>query len=67
MMFATATGPYSFEGEVDTTNIIQLRAQETMPKYPDLVYSAQKANALFGASSTVQPAGLYVQCLIRYL
>ena len=29
-------------------------------------FNASKVNAIFGASSTVQPAGLYVQCLIRY-
>ena len=29
-------------------------------------FKASKVNAIFGASSTVQPAGLYVQCLIRY-
>lgn len=27
---------------------------------------ASKSNALFGASDTVQPKGLFVQCLIRY-
>ena len=29
-------------------------------------FDASKSNAIFGASSTVQPAGLYVQYLIRY-
>ena len=29
-------------------------------------FNASKVNAIFGASSTVQPAGLYVQSLIRY-
>jgi len=28
--------------------------------------NASKSNAIFGASSTVQPAGLYAQFLIRY-
>ena len=28
--------------------------------------NASKTSAIFGASDTVQPAGIYVQCLIRY-
>lgn len=28
--------------------------------------NATYSNSLFGTSSTVQPAGLFVQCLIRY-
>ena len=28
--------------------------------------NASSSSALFGASETVQPAGLFVQCLIRY-
>lgn len=29
-------------------------------------FDATKSSALYGASDTVQPAGLYVQMLIRY-
>mgnify|MGYP005859823913 CR=1 FL=1 len=32
----------------------------------NLLVNLHNGNAIFGASSTVQPAGLYVQCLIRY-
>lgn len=31
-----------------------------------LPFNASNSNAFYGASDTVQPAGLYVQCLIRY-
>ena len=29
-------------------------------------FNASSSSAIFGASDTVQPKGLYVQCLIRY-
>lgn len=32
----------------------------------ELPFDASNSNALFGASTTVQPAGLYAQYLIRY-
>ena len=35
-------------------------------KYEVANYSAQRCNEIYGASDTVQPAGLYVQMLIRY-
>lgn len=32
-----------------------------------IIYDASKSSPLYGASSTVQPAGLYGQYLIRYV
>jgi hypothetical protein len=52
-------------GGVDTTNIVQLRSQETRPKSPGIAFSAQASNGIYGSASTVQVDGLFVQCLIR--
>lgn len=34
--------------------------------YSTMDFSAQRASEIFGNSTTVQPAGLYAQMLIRY-
>ena len=65
-IFSDTYGAISKIGGVDTTNIVQLRAQETRPKSPGVAFSAQASNGIYGSASTVQPAGLFVQCLIRY-
>lgn len=36
------------------------------PSYAGINYDASKGNSIFGASSTVQPAGLYGLLLIRF-
>lgn len=36
-------------------------------KQAQIEFDASKSNTIFGASSTVQPAGIYAQFLIRYL
>ena len=66
-IFSDTYGAISKIGGVDTTNIVQLRAQETRPKSPGVAFSAQASNGIYGSASTVQPAGLFVQCLIRYV
>ena len=65
-IFSDTYGAISKIGGIDTTNIVQLRAQETRPKSPGVAFSAQASNGIYGSASTVQPAGLFVQCLIRY-
>lgn len=42
----------------------QLETLSDSPSYAGITYDASKGNSIFGASSTVQPAGLYVQMLI---
>ena len=32
----------------------------------DMYLDASQSNSIFSSSDTVQPAGMYVQCLIRY-
>lgn len=66
-IFSDTYGAISKIGGVDTTNIVQLRAQETRPKSPGVAFSAQASNGIYGSASTVQPAGLFVQMLIRYM
>ena len=66
-IFSDTYGAISKIGGVDTTNIVQLRAQETRPKSPGVAFSAQASNGIYGSASTVQPDGLFVQMLIRYM
>lgn len=66
-IFSDTYGAISKIGGVDTTNIIQLRAQETRPKSPGIAFSAQASNSIYGSASTVQTAAMFVQCLIRYV
>lgn len=65
-IFSDTYGAISKSGGVDTTNIVQLRAQETRPKSPGIAFSAQASNSIYGSASTVQTAAMFVQCLIRY-
>ena len=65
-IFSDTYGAISKIGGVDTTNIVQLRAQETRPKSPGIAFSAQASNSIYGSASTVQTAAMFVQCLIRY-
>ena len=65
-MVSTTTGALRTVNPSNTTDIITLRAQETRPKGADLTLDLSQANSLYGASNTVQVAGLFVQCLIRY-
>ena len=59
--FKTSSGTFS---TVNTNNTIQ--ALTAGIGNHGIEFKASKGNAIFGASSTVQPAGLYVQSLIRY-
>lgn len=43
----------------------QLENLSDSPSYQGLAYDASIGNSIFGASSTVQPAGLYGLCLVR--
>lgn len=45
-----------------TTRTQQISGESSLDVYLD----ASRNNPLFGASETVQPAGLFAQCLIRY-
>ena len=65
-IFSDTYGAISKSGGVDTTNIVQLRAQETRPKSPGIAFSAQASNSIYGSASTVQTAAMFVQRLIRY-
>ncbi|WP_370826887.1 phage tail protein [Parasutterella excrementihominis] len=65
-IFSDTYGAISKIGGVDTTNIVQLRAQETRPKSPGIAFLAQASNSIYGSASTVQTAAMFVQCLIRY-
>ena len=59
--FKTATGVFATSNPNDT-----IQALTTGIGSHGIEFNASKVNAIFGASSTVQPAGLYVQSLIRY-
>ena len=59
--FKTATGTFSTVNPNET-----IQALTTGIGSHGIEFNASNVNAIFGASSTVQPAGLYVQCLIRY-
>lgn len=60
---STANGGFIVDSQV-TTNV---NATPTGgDKYEVANYSAQRCNRIYGASETVQPAGLYAQMLIRY-
>ena len=50
------------------TDSPNLPVNDSGNQMPDqrLTWRADLASALFGGSDTVQPAGLFVQCLIRY-
>ena len=50
------------------TDSPNLPVNDTGNKMPDqrLTWRADLGSALFGGSDTVQPKGLFVQCLIRY-
>ena len=60
--FKTATGVFATSNPNDT---IQALTADIRGNH-GIEFNASKIDAIFGASSTVQPAGLYVQCLIRY-
>lgn len=59
--FNTATGVFATSNPNET-----VQALTTGVGNHGIEFNASKGNAIFGASSTVQPAGLYVQSLIRY-
>lgn len=65
-MVSTTTGALRTVNPSNTTDIIELRAQETRPKGADLTLDLSQVNSLYGSSDTVQPKGMYVQALIRY-
>lgn len=60
--FKTATGVFATANPNETIQALAVGIQGNH----GIEFDASKINAIFGASSTVQPAGLYVQCLIRY-
>lgn len=60
--FKTATGVFAISNPSNTIQALNTGIQGNH----GIEFKASKVNAIFGASSTVQPAGLYVQCLIRY-
>lgn len=59
--FKTATGVFATANPNDSIPALTVGQGNH-----GIEFNASKSNAIFGASSTVQPAGLYVQCLIRY-
>ena len=60
---STANGGFVVDSQVPTN----VNATPTGgDKYEVANYSAQRCNGIYGASETVQPAGLYAQMLIRY-
>ena len=60
--FKTATGVIATSNPNTTIQALTTGIQGNH----GIEFNASKINAIFGASSTVQPAGLYVQYLIRY-
>lgn len=60
---STANGGFIVDSQVPT-NVDA--APTGGDKYEVANYSAQRCNGIYGASETVQPAGLYAQMLIRY-
>lgn len=59
--FNTASGVFATSNPNET-----VQAVTTGLGNHGIEFNASKVNTIFGASSTVQPAGLYVQSLIRY-
>ena len=59
--FKSAEGVFATSNPNDT-----IQALTTGIGSHGIEFNASKVNAIFGASSTVQPAALYVQSLIRY-
>ena len=47
-------------------NNIASGSDDGVEKQAQIEFNASKSNSIFGASDTVQVAGLFVQCLIRY-
>lgn len=47
-------------------NNIAPGSDDGVEKQAQIEFNASKSNSIFGASDTVQVAGLFVQCLIRY-
>ena len=60
--FKTATGVFATSNPNDTIQALTICSI----LYDGIEFNASKIYAIFGASSTVHPAGLYVQYLIRY-
>ena len=66
-MVSTTTGALRTVNPTNTTDMIQLRSQETRPKGADLTLDLSQSNALYGASDTVQVSAIFGQYLIRYV
>ena len=64
-MVTTSTGALRTVNPSNTTDIITLISKKSSPKGADLTLDLSQSNALYGASETVQPAGLYGLYLIR--
>ena len=64
-MVSTTTGALRTVNPSNTTDIITLISKKSSPKGADLTLDLSQSNALYGASETVQPAGLYGLYLIR--
>ena len=60
----TGSGAISWDIQ-NGDNILQTYTQPNQKGCANISLNLQNGNALFGASTTVQPAGLYVLCLIR--
>ena len=59
---STANGSFAVESQVPTNVSASSSGGD---KYEVANYSAQRGNAIFGASSTVQPAGIYGLLLLK--
>lgn len=69
----SAKARWGFEsptGVFGASDIQPVRSADSLPQDRErstvLTMSLAKQNSLFGSSDTVQPAGMYVQMLIRY-
>lgn len=51
------------DGSARCTGVQSNSTEESNRK---MVLDASQSNPIFGSSDTVQPKGMYVQCLIRY-
>ena len=51
------------DGSARSTGVQSDSIEESNRK---IVLDASQSNSIFGSSDTVQPKGMYVQCLIRY-
>ena len=62
-----ATGAFSSDGYLSKKTANDYQENSSVdPGYGGFNLNAQKYSPIYGASETVQPAGLYVQMLIRY-